>query len=131
VAKSPFIKGTIVFMHSRAVVVAILALLLFTGIASSTACEMMCLSAYEVTACCAHTTAHCTSTDAVMHVHQCSHPQEGTALAATVPQTLQLHATHIGSAVTPSPYLVLAVNFGDAPLRDSLKRSSFTPPLRI
>lgn len=117
-------------MHSRIVVVAVTVLFLFTGIVSSTTCEMMCIPANQAVVCCAHQMKHCTDAASVTSARECSHPQEETTPAAAVAQLLQPHsATIINRVLTAPPVTIIAAH--DESLQGSSIRPSFIPPLRI
>src|SRR5277367_295787 len=104
-------------MPRRAVVVAITVLFLFTGIVSSTACEMMCIPANQAAACCAHQMKHCTDAASVTSLRECSHPQEETTQAATAAQLLQTHAATSVDAVLMAPHTTNIAATHDASLR--------------
>jgi hypothetical protein len=117
-------------MYKRLAVVAMIVFLL-AGVVSAIACEMTCIPANRQTACCAHSMARHAGTS-ITNMHQCSHPQEETSLAVTAVPSLQTYATaSIVSALTLLPHIAPIAGVHDASIPSSLKRSSFTPPLRI
>ncbi|QNI34592.1 hypothetical protein H7849_12245 [Alloacidobacterium dinghuense] len=115
----------------RAVGVTIMVLLLFAGIVSSTACEMICTPGNQSAVCCTHTMQSCTSAASVTSERQCGHPQEESALLTGTAQSLQSHVP--GNLVSDlvAPTILAFVATSNASPRNSLSRSSFTPPLRI
>jgi len=73
----------------------------------------------------------CTTPASIKSADECTHPQEETALASTAAQALQLSAITSIDAFLLAPEARVIGTLQDVSPLDSLKRSSFSPPLRI
>jgi len=118
-------------MQKRILILAMV-LFLITGIMSATVCEMTCIPANHSAACCPDALTHRANSASITSAHQCGHPQEESAVAITVAQSLQTYAiADLVPIISPLPGTNLTAGVHQASVQGGLKRSLLIPPLRI
>lgn len=118
-------------MRVRAVIVVIVGLFLLAGTVSSPACEMMCMSAMQTAACCAHVASYCADRTSIRDTRQCSHPQQETAFENAPAFAVQLHAVGGVTVIITTPKEDLEAKVSHISPPGGMDQSSFVPPLRI